>query len=95
VLGTAAVASACGSSLPPVTQTTSNLPNIGQIERAIAQTILNFDHVTAQVVCPSMVPEIAGEQFSCIGVARHPTVRTFMFLVTERSGSYVTYEQVK
>jgi hypothetical protein len=89
------VASACGSSLPPIQQTTTNLPNISQIESAIARTILNFDHVTAQVFCPSRVPEVAGEQFSCIGVARHPAVRTFTVLVTERSGTYVTYVLTK
>lgn len=87
--------SACGSSLPPSSQAPSNLPNITQIEGAIAGTILKYDHVTARVVCPTQVPQIPGETFSCIGLARHPTPRTFIFQVTEHGGTFVTYARTR
>ena len=91
VLSAAALASACGSSVPPASTTPGNLPNVVQIQGAISQTILKFDHVTAQVYCPPVVPEISGETFSCVGIARKPKPATFVFLVTEHGGTFVTY----
>ncbi len=81
---------ACGGG-SSTTATAPSLPNIAQIESAIAGTIKADDHVTAQVLCPSSVPEVVGETFSCIGIARQPRVETFMFLVTAHGGTYVTY----
>jgi hypothetical protein len=91
VLGAAALAVACGGSTPPASTTQSNLPNVTQIQAAIAQTILKDDHVNAQVYCPTQVPEIKDETFSCVGVARQPRPQTFVFLVTEHGGTFVSY----
>lgn len=91
VLGAAALLSACGSSVPPASSTPGNLPNIVQIQGAISQTILKYDHVNAQVYCPTAVPDISGETFSCVGVAKKPKPATFIFLVTEHGGTFVTY----
>jgi hypothetical protein len=90
VLGAAVFLSACGSS-GSSTSTPSNQSNIPQIQTAIAGTILKFDHVSARVYCPAPVPHVDGLQFACIGVARRPTVQTFVFLVTEHTGTYVTF----
>lgn len=87
------VVGACGSAVPPAPRGSVNLPNIVQIQGAIAQTIQRYDHVRAQVFCPSQVPEIVGETFSCVAIARRPAVRTFTYLVTVGHGSYVTYSQ--
>jgi hypothetical protein len=93
VVGAAALLSACGSSVPPASTVPANLPNIAQIQGAITGTIQKFDHVTAQVICPTMVPQISGETFSCVGVATRPKVQTFIFQVTEHGGTFVTYSR--
>jgi hypothetical protein len=84
---------ACGgsSSSTTSTQPPANLPNIAQIEGAIAGTIRNDDHVSATVLCPSSVPELTGETFSCIAIVHVPRVETFQFLVTEHGGTFVSY----
>jgi hypothetical protein len=86
-------AAGCGSSSSATPTTPPNLPNIPQVEAAIAQTILADDHVTATVVCPTLVPQIVGETFSCVAVSRHPRVRTFVFQATERGGTLVAYRR--
>jgi len=90
-IGTAGLVSACGGSVPPATTTPANLPNIAQIQGAIAGTILKDDHVTAAVYCPTQVPQITGETFSCVGVATKPKPATFIFQVTEHGGTFVSY----
>jgi hypothetical protein len=91
VVTAAGAMSACGSSVPPAATAPANLPNIAQIESAIAGTILKADHVNARVVCPTQVPQLVGETFSCVAVARQPQPRTFIFQVTEHGGTLVTY----
>lgn len=76
---------------PPAATTPINLPNITQIESAIASTIVKDDHVSARVICPTHVPQITGETFSCVALARNPKPRTFIFQVTEHGGTYVSY----
>ncbi len=84
---------ACGGSSTTTSSTTPppNLPNIAQIESAIAATLRSDKHVVANVLCPSSVPQLTGETFSCIAVASKPRVKTFQFLVTEHGGTFVTY----
>jgi hypothetical protein len=80
---------ACGSTLPPVQ---SNLPNIAQIQNAIQQSILARDHVLTRVFCPTQVPLVKDEKFSCVAVG--PRGRTFIFSVTETgAGDLVSYQQ--
>ena len=93
-VGAALALAACGgssSSTTPTTQAPPNLPNIAQIEGAIAGTIQKANHVSARVLCPSRVPQLPGETFSCVGVATTPRAQTFQFLVTEHGGTFVSY----
>jgi hypothetical protein len=89
----------CGGVLPPPTTSTSgsgpraDLPNVPQIETAIANSMLARAHVRVRVLCPAIVPEITGETFSCVAAATRPRPRTLTFLVTEHGGTYVTYAQ--
>jgi hypothetical protein len=89
----------CGGALPPPptsggsSNPQTDLPNIPQIETAIADSVLARDHVRVRVLCPAIVPEIQGETFSCVAVAGKPRPRTLTFLVTEHAGTYVTYAQ--
>jgi hypothetical protein len=96
VLSLAGLVSACGGSVPASTTTTpSNLPNIADVQRGIAATILKYDHVTAQVYCPTQVPQIPGETFSCVGVATQPKVRTFVFQATVHTGTLVSWARTR
>lgn len=90
-MATAILVSACGGSVPSATTTPANLPNITEIQGAIAATIRKYDHVTASVYCPTQVPQITGETFSCVGVAKKPKPATFIFQVTEHGGTFVSY----
>jgi hypothetical protein len=93
-VGAGLVLAACGgSSSTTSTQAPPNLPNIAQIEDAIAGTIQKDDHVKATVLCPSPVPQVVGETFSCLGIAHQPKLQTFLFEVTEHGGTYVTYRR--
>lgn len=91
VVTAATAVSACGSSVPPAATTPANLPNIAQIQSAIAGTLMKDDHVSARVICPTLVPQITGETFSCVALAQHPKPRTFLFQVTEHGGTFVSY----
>ncbi len=90
-MGAAILAGACGSSVPAAGTTPASLPNLAQVQAGIAATILKFDHVKAQVYCPSVVPQIPGETFSCVAVAKRPTVQTFIFQATVHSGTFVSW----
>jgi hypothetical protein len=95
-VGAGIVLAACGgssSSSTPSTQAPPNLPNIAQIEGAISGTIRNADHVSATVFCPTLVPQVVGETFSCVGIARAPKPSTFVFEVTEKGGTFVAYRR--
>jgi hypothetical protein len=97
VLACACGVAACGGTLPPPTQSQSqsqsDLPNIAQIQSAIAQSVLARDHIGITVLCPTVVPEIAGETFACIAFSPGPKHRALTFMVTEHGGTYVTYRQ--
>jgi hypothetical protein len=95
-LSVATGAAACGSNIPSPTTSSSStryLPNIAQIQAAIAQSVLSAKHVSVTVLCPSVVPELSGETFSCIAFRRGRQQRVLTFLVTEQGGSFVTYRQ--
>lgn len=97
-LATAALA-ACGGALPPPSTSSvsstprTDLPNIRQIETAIADSVLSRLHIRVRVLCPAIVPELPGETFSCVAATARPRARTLSFLVTEHGGTYVTYAQ--
>jgi hypothetical protein len=96
MLSAAGLVSACGGSVPAATTATpSNLPNIVDVQRGIAATIRKYDHVNAQVFCPTQVPQIPGETFSCIGVATQPKLRTFVFQATVHTGTLVTWARTR
>jgi hypothetical protein len=91
VLATAATLSACGSSTTysSSTQAKTNL-NMPHVERAIAQSILNERHVHAKVICPRVVPQEKGHNFTCIAkVGKHTTP---FAVVQQNNGGYVTYQ---
>lgn len=98
---TAVALAGCGGALPPPSTSTSSahpradLPNIPQIEAAIANTVLAREHIRVKVLCPAIVPEVTGETFSCVAAAARPRPRTLAFLVTEHGGTYVTYAQAR
>lgn len=94
----ACAAAGCGGALPPPSTSSSSspradLPNVPQIETAIANSVLSRTHVRVKVLCPAIVPEITGETFSCVAAALRPKPRTLSFTVTEHGGTYVTYTQ--
>jgi hypothetical protein len=96
----ASLLSACGGSIPAAPNSRSSpsssradLPNIPQIETAIANSVLARRHIRVRVLCPAIVPEIAGETFSCVAATTKPRPRTLSFLVTEHGGTYVSYAQ--
>jgi hypothetical protein len=63
-LGAVALAvalSACGATLPE-----PPLRNIAQIQTAIDQTLLAGQHVRGTAYCPTDVPAVKGQVFSCI-----------------------------
>lgn len=94
IAGLAAGLSACGSNLPaPASPAPTNLPNIAQIQSAIGQSVLARLRLHVTVTCPRVVPEIRGETFACVAVARGANRRVMMFLVTEQAGTYVSYRQ--
>jgi hypothetical protein len=89
-LAIAATLSACGSSTTysSSTQTKPKL-NTLQIERAIERSILRERHVHAKVLCPRVVPQRKGHDFTCIatiGKTRMPFA-----VVQQNNGGYVTY----
>jgi hypothetical protein len=82
---------ACGAALPPPqTSRQQNLTNIAQIQTAIQDTVAAKQHLRGTAYCPSKVPALAGESFSCVvAIAGH---RPAIFTVTEvNSSGDVTY----
>lgn len=82
--------SACGSS---TTSSSTATPKIDlstpRVERAIELSILSERHVHAKVVCPKVVPQEKGHNFTCIATVGKTTTP---FAVTQQNGSgYVTY----
>ena len=90
-LATAIAMSACGSSTSSTSSTSvkTNL-NTPHVERAIEQSILNERHVHATVICPKVVPQEKGHNFTCI--ARVGKKTTPFTVVQQNNGGYVTYQ---
>ncbi len=87
---TAATLSACGSSTT-YSSSTQAKPDLNtlQVERAIERSILRERHVHARVLCPRVVPQRKGYDFTCIatiGKTRMPFA-----VVQQNNGGYVTY----
>jgi hypothetical protein len=89
-LATAATLSACGSSTSSSStaapKTNLNTPHV---ERAIQRSILSERHVHAKVVCPKVVPQQKGHNFTCIATVGKNT--TPFAVVQQNNGGYVTY----
>ena len=82
---------ACGAALPPPQSSGhQNLTNIEQIEMAIQNTLAAKQHLHGTAYCPTPVPALTGETFSCVAaIAGH---RPATFTVTEvNSSGDVTY----
>jgi hypothetical protein len=91
-LAVAATLGACGSSSSSSSSSTSAKTNLNtlHIERAIRQSILNERHVHAKVVCPKVVPQEKGHNFTCIATVGKNT--TPFAVVQQNNGGYVTYQ---
>lgn len=91
VLASAATVSACGSSTSSSSSTSAktNL-NTPHVERAIERSILSERHVHAKVICPKVVPQEKGHNFTCIAKVGKNT--TPFAVVQQNNGGYVTYQ---
>ena len=91
-LATAAAISACGSSTSSSSSSTAAKTNLNtpHVERAIEQSILNERHVHAKVICPRVVPQEKGHNFTCIAKVGKNT--TPFAVVQQNNGGYVTYQ---
>jgi hypothetical protein len=90
-LAIAATLAACGSSTSSSSSTSAktNL-NTPHVERAIEQSIFSQRHVHAKVICPKVVPQEKGHNFTCIAKVGKNTTP---FAVTQQNnGGYVTYQ---
>jgi len=82
---------ACGAALPPPQSSgQQNLTNIGQIQTAIQDTLAAKQHLRGTAYCPTTVPALSGETFSCVvAITGH---RPAVFTVTEvNSSGQVSY----
>lgn len=91
-LGLAVTLAACGSSSTSSSSSTAakidlNTPHV---ERAIALSILNQRHVHAKVVCPRVVPQEKGRDFTCIATVGKNT--TPFTVIQQNNSGYVTYQ---
>jgi len=82
----AAIALALGAALPPPQSSgQQNLTNIEQIQTAIQGTLAAKQHLHGTAYCPTTVPALTGETFSCVvAFAGH---RPAIFTVTEVNSS--------
>jgi hypothetical protein len=89
-LATVAGLSACGSSSSS-SSTSSAKTNLNtpHVERAIARSILSERHVHAKVVCPRVVPQQKGHNFTCIATVGKTT--TPFAVAQQNNAGYVTY----
>jgi hypothetical protein len=89
-LAIAATLSACGSSTTysSSTQTKTNL-NTPNVERAIERSIRDARHVHAKVVCPKVVPQEKGHNFTCIATIGKTTMP--FAVIQQDNGGDVTY----
>jgi hypothetical protein len=90
-LATAATIGACGSSMSSSSSTAAKTDlNTLHIQRAIEQSILAQRHVHAKVVCPKVVPQEKGHNFTCIATVGKTT--TPFAVIQRNDGGYVTYQ---
>ncbi|HEY2283235.1 MAG TPA: hypothetical protein VGH60_06750 [Solirubrobacteraceae bacterium] len=92
-LAAAVFLGACGSSSTSSSSSSTaakvNL-NMPHVERAIELSILSQRHVHAKVVCPRVVPQEQGHNFTCIATVGK---KTTPFAVTQQNNrGYVTYQ---
>jgi len=89
-LAAAAALSACGSSTSSSSSTAAKVNlNTPHVERAIERSILSERHVHAKVVCPRVVPQQKGHNFTCIATVGKNT--TPFAVVQQNNSGYVTY----
>jgi hypothetical protein len=90
-LAVAAILGACGSSSSSSSSSTSAKTNLNtpHVERAIEQSILSERHVHAKVVCPRVVLQQKGHNFTCIAKVGKNT--TPFAVVQQNNNGYVTY----
>ncbi len=91
-LAIAVAFAACGSSSTSSSSSTAAKVNLNtrHVERAIELSILKQRHVHAKVVCPRIVPQEKGHNFTCIATVGKNTTP---FAVTQQNNSgYVTYQ---
>lgn len=88
---TATTLGACGSSARTYSSSTRAKPNLNTllVERAIGRSILRRRHVHAKVICPKVVPQEKGHNFTCIATAGKNT--TPFAVVQQNNRGYVTY----
>ncbi len=93
-LAIATTLAACGSSTSSTSSSSSTSARVSlntpHIERAIALSILNQRHVHAKVVCPRVVPQKKGHNFTCIATVGKNT--TPFTVVQQNNSGYVTYQ---
>ena len=94
----AAALSGCGSSsparpTPPPAPRVTYLPNIAAIQQQIAAAVQARGAKNVTVLCPTVVPDIAGGTFECVSFFRQPSFHTLRFLVTLHGGTYVTFAE--
>ncbi len=82
---------ACGSSTSSSSSTAAKVNlNTPHIELAIEKSILSQRHVHARVICPKIVPQEKGRNFTCIATVGKNTTP---FAVTQQNNKgYVTYQ---
>jgi hypothetical protein len=92
-LALATALAACGSSTSTSSSSSTSAKvnlNTSKIERAIALSILNQRHVHAKVVCPRVVRQEKGHDFTCIATVGKNT--TPFTVVQQNNSGYVTYQ---
>jgi ABC-type Fe3+-hydroxamate transport system substrate-binding protein len=85
---------ACGSSTSSTSSSSSTSAKVNlntpHIERAIELSILSQRHVHAKVVCPKVVPQKKGHDFTCVATVDKNT--TPFAVVQQNNSGYVTYQ---
>jgi hypothetical protein len=81
----AALLGGCGGRLPEPL-----LHNIAQIQEAIEQSVLSASHQQGTAYCPTDVPAVKGQMFSCVVEMRSGGPQIYAVTVVTPQG-YVTY----
>jgi hypothetical protein len=89
--GLAALALAgCGARLPEPL-----LRNISQVQTAIEQTVLADTHQQGTAYCPTDVPAVKGQVFSCVVQMRNGAVPEVYAVTVQTPQGYVTYARTQ